>query len=282
MSDLALKKDEESGLVLADYGDTGVDGFEGQTEDDRSKVWLKLLQGTSPQCKGKNKIAEARPGMFYHTGTGRLFDGEKGVEIIILLTRSCYVEWKPKGGGYVGEHEKGSDVYEKARAFSDERGIFPLQIPTETEDGVVAGNVLKDTRYVYILSPGRTDESPWEFASLAIDSTKLKPYKRMMDRLWRFRVLNAQGKEVRPPMFAVKLRLVSFDDEANGQEFSGLRFEAANDDDLSQSLLTPDSELFKAASKIALALNTGDIEVDHSSIDEGRADNDEVIDNEAF
>lgn len=255
-NDLALPRDEESGLVVLDIApeDSKI-GYENQSSDDRSKVWLKHLQGTSAECKNKNRVAGAVPGDFYHTGTGRLFKGE--VEIIICTTKPCFVEWKPNGQGFVGHTQKGSAKWLEAKRNGDETGVFPWKLNN--------GNDLVDTRYLMILCPGETDSSPWEFATFSVASSKMKPYKQFMDDVWRFRVVNGAGKKVRVPLPMVRVKLTSFDDEGPSGEFSNIRIEAAVDDDISKSLLAPTDPRFIAAKEIARAFNEGEIQVDFES-----------------
>lgn len=255
-NDIVLSKDEETGLVVLDLAPEDGDlGYENQTADDRKRVWLKQLQGSSAECKNRNRVEGAVPGDFYHTGTGRLF--KDSVEIIICTTESCFVEWKPNGGGFVGRVAKGSAKWLEAKRNSEETGIFPWRLEN--------GNILQDTRYLMVLCPGETDSAPWEFAVFSISSSKFSAYKTFMDRAWRSRIMNAAGEKIRTPLPLIRVKLSSFDDEGQNQEFSNLKMEAAVDDDISKSLLSPSDPRFLLGKEIAKKFNAGEVTIDYSS-----------------
>lgn len=273
-NELALERDSESGLVLLDLDpeDSNI-GYENQTEDDRSKVWLKQLQGSSSECKNKNRVEGAQPGHFYHTGNGRLF--KDGVEIICCTTEACYVEWKPDGGGFVSRHRADSAKCREAEAHSEPKGIWPWQLPN--------GNKMVDTRYMLVLCPGETDDAPWEFANFSISMSKLPPYREFMARPHRYRAITPAGKKVKVPLPMFRIKLSSFDTESNGQEYSGLKMEAAVNDDLDDSMIAKTDPRYIEAVAINEAFTTGDFTVDPSS-ESGAKDVDfELIDGkEAF
>jgi len=256
-NELALQRDSESGLMVLDLDpeDSNI-GYENQTEADRKKVWLKQLQGSSSECKNKNRVEGAQPGHFYHTGTGRLF--KDGVEIICCITESCFVEWKPDGGGFVGKHRADSPKVKEAEDHSEEKGIWPWVTPKTK-------NKLIDTRYMYILCPGETDDAPWEFATFSVSMSKMDPYQSFMADAWRYRALNSAGDRVKVPLPMFRIKLTSFDTESNGQEYSGLKMEAAVDNDLDKYLISKTDPRYIAAVAINEAFKTGEIKVDLAS-----------------
>lgn len=255
MSDLALKRDKESGLVIMDISDEESEfGYENQSSDDRSKVWLKQLQSLSKECK-RGRVKDAKEGMFYHTGTGRLF--EDGVEIVVCVTDNAFVEWKPKGAGFVSRGKKGDAKWIEAKKNGDETGAFPWPLDN--------GNLYVDTRYMMVLCPGAMDADPWEFGTFSISSTKMPPYKEIMDKCWRHRVLNKEGKKVRPPLSSIRMIMKSFDDGEVGREHSGLIMEFAVDNDIDKSLRLGTDPLYIAANKIREEYLEGTLKVDASS-----------------
>lgn len=253
MSDLAI--DKATGLVVMDISEEESEfGYENQSSEDRSKVWLKQLQSLSKECK-RGRVKDAKEGMFFHTGTGRLF--EDGVEIVVCVTDNAYVEWKPKGAGFVGRGKKGDNKYVEAKRNGEETGAFPWPLDN--------GNLYVDTRYMMVLCPGATDADTWEFGTFSISSTKMKPYLKIMDDCWRHRVLNKAGKKVRPPLASFRIVMKSFDDGEVGREHSGLIMEFAVDNDINKSMRPKTDPLYIAANLIREEYLEGALRVDASS-----------------
>lgn len=251
MSDLAL--DQETGLVVADYSaDQSGRGSEQLTSEDRTIPWLKLLQGGSPEIKtARTRIPGASPGMFYHTASGELFDGEDGAEITICTTERYFVEWAGEGGGFVGKHDPASPVVREALAYSKQEDIFPPVRPN--------GNELTDTRYLYVLA-GRALEP----AVFAISSKKMKTYKDLMAKYHNWRVLNSKGEKVQPPLCSLRVRCRSFDDHAKGHDFQNLILEPAVDGDMNKSLLPPDDPRVKIGLQVVEDFEQSRIKVDYA------------------
>ncbi len=81
--DVTLKKEGNLPAELNFVQDAGA-GLENIDKDDLALPFLKLLQSGSDETKKKhaNYVEGAEAGMFYNTVTKRLYDGEKGIEII--------------------------------------------------------------------------------------------------------------------------------------------------------------------------------------------------------
>lgn len=89
-------------------------GFEKVTRDDLAIPRFTILQSLSPQVnkRGDDYIDGAEAGMILNTVTGDLYDGEKGVELVIVDFTRSDIEWIPRsaGGGFVKNHGAGSNI----------------------------------------------------------------------------------------------------------------------------------------------------------------------------
>lgn len=252
--ELGVVQRSESGLVLSDLdeADAGM-GFENQTSDDRSTPWFKLLQSGSPECKNKNRVEGALPGMFFNQSTKELFPAE-GVEVTICTTERVFVEWKPDGAGFAGRHEKNSKVYYEAKNYSAAEGFWPWRLPN--------GNELVETVNLYLLIPSKNGIEP---VVMPISSTKFKTYSDLMDKFDRYRVELSNGKLVKPPMCIHRIKLSSFDDEGKGNEFSGLLMEGAANNNLDEGMLKKDDPRYIAGKLLAQQFKEGKVEVDYDA-----------------
>jgi hypothetical protein len=67
--------------------------------------FLKILQPLSPNVQeglpDYNPLA--KPGMFFNTATGRLYDGKTGIVLVPISHQRSYTEWVPRseGGGFI-------------------------------------------------------------------------------------------------------------------------------------------------------------------------------------
>ena len=270
----ALVKNPESGLVVMDLPDAVAGrGAEQLTSEDRSIAWFKLLQGGSPEIKtARCRVEGAIPGMFYNTATGELFDGEDGsAEITICTTERFFVEWgsEESGGGFVGKHSPESPHVREAIALSKQEDVWPIRRPN--------GNELTDTRYLYILA-GESLEP----AVFAISSKKLKTYKDFMARYHPWRVETPSGKKVQPALCMVRIKCTSFDDHAQGHDFSNLIMEPAVYNDLNASILSLDDPRVVAGLQVADQFDASNIKVDYAGEREASVKDAEIVNKEAF
>ncbi len=76
-------------------------GFENVDQESVALPILKLLQNGSAEAQKKhaNHVEGAEPGMFFNTVTRKLYDGEKGIQVIPCHYRLEYQEWADFGTG---------------------------------------------------------------------------------------------------------------------------------------------------------------------------------------
>jgi hypothetical protein len=109
-------------LATLDFvADSGM-GLENIDKSDLALPFLKLLQSGSDETKKKHAkyVEGAEAGMFYNTVTKKLYNGEKGIEVIPVFYRMTYPEWAPF------ERKEG-------RPISNDRGPGVMAETTETK-----------------------------------------------------------------------------------------------------------------------------------------------------
>ena len=92
-----VTKQESGSLATLDFvADSGM-GLENVDKGDLALPFLKLLQSGSDETKKKHAkyVEGAEAGMFYNTVTKKLYNGEKGIEVIPVFYRMTYPEWAP-------------------------------------------------------------------------------------------------------------------------------------------------------------------------------------------
>ena len=92
-----IVKKESGALATLDFvADSGM-GLENIEKSDLALPFLKLLQSGSYETKKKHAkyVEGAEAGMFYNTVTKKLYNGEKGIEIIPVFYKMTYPEWAP-------------------------------------------------------------------------------------------------------------------------------------------------------------------------------------------
>lgn len=129
--------------------------------DQLAMPFLNILQALSPQVtRGKNEyLPEARAGQLYNTVTKDLYDGEKGLNVILSTFKESYIEWVPRnqGGGFVAEYDAAQGV--KAKTAMDDN--FNQVIQPGSSVGT-PGNFLSltHTRLGAVLNDELTSWSP--------------------------------------------------------------------------------------------------------------------------
>lgn len=273
MATAAKKKPEESKEVatrqeagavgdVMDYGEDAGVGFQNQTSDDQMIPFIEVLQGLSPSVLEEG--SDAKPGMLRDTATGELYSGKTGIVIAAATTQHVVCEWKPReqGGGLVGRHDPYGEAYKAA-----------LKLPRDEKGKVVNsdGNLMAETFYIYA-TMADADLNPIGDIVIGCASTKIKPYRGLMTRLRKFTVALADGRKVRPPLFAYALRVKTImEKRAKGDSYN-IVFEGLNENDLGKSLLKRDHPLFVAAKHLQQLVDEGRAKADAGGGSGGQAD----------
>ena len=182
-------------------------GLENMDKGDLALPFLKLLQSGSDETKKKHAkyVDGAEAGMFYNTVTKKLYDGEKGIEVIPVFYKMTYPEWAPF------ERREG-------RPISNDRGPEILKETTQNnsnKDVLSNGNEIIKTANHFVIINGERPEK----ALMTMKSTQLK-----VSRGWnslmedQFETDPKTGKSIPAPMFSRIYRLKSV--ENAGSNFS--------------------------------------------------------------
>ena len=199
---------KQSGAIakLDFVADSGM-GLENMDKGDLALPFLKLLQSGSDETKKKHAkyVDGAEAGMFYNTVTKKLYDGEKGIEVIPVFYKMTYPEWAPF------ERREG-------RPISNDRGPEILKETTQNnsnKDVLSNGNEIIKTANHFVIINGERPEK----ALMTMKSTQLK-----VSRGWnslmedQFETDPKTGKSIPAPMFSRVYRLKSV--ENAGSNFS--------------------------------------------------------------
>ena len=198
---------QSGALAKLDFvADSGM-GLENMDKGDLALPFLKLLQSGSDETKKKHAkyVDGAEAGMFYNTVTKKLYDGEKGIEVIPVFYKMTYPEWAP--------FEK-----REGRPIHNDRGPGVMSKVTQNDrnkDMLDNGNEIIKTANHFVIINGERPEK----ALMTMKSTQLK-----VSRGWnslmedQFETDPKTGKSIPAPMFSRVYRLKSV--ENAGSNFS--------------------------------------------------------------
>ena len=217
----AVVKDEQKALVAATdldmlEADAGV-GQETLTSHDLSIPYIYILQSNSPQInKRHGKYVEgAEIGMFFNNVTQEIWDGEKGIYVILCAYQKRFTEWVPrdKGGGLVMDH--GSDDSILKNTSKNEK----------KKDVLSNGNeiVASGTHYIILYDPetGKTGK-----AVISLSSTQLKK-SRTWNSLWTgIQLKNKEGRFFTPPCFYNIWKITTVPESNDQGNWMGFKIES--------------------------------------------------------
>ncbi len=221
-----VAKRGNTALATYDYGEDAGAGFENTTREDYAIPFIGILEGLSPQLK---TVEGAKPGGIINTVTDDLYDE---IRYVPCHLDHCFVEWRPKRGGFVARHDLASDVVAKAKEASTEFGKY------QTGD-----NDLAETFYVYgLLLNGDSIEQ----SVISFTSTRIKKYKGWMTKARSVQVKQADGRRINPPLFAHVYRLSTIEEKSKDGEYNNwqVAFDGIN---AIEARLAPDSDEYLAA-----------------------------------
>ena len=186
-----VAKQEGGSLATLDFvSDSGM-GLENVDKQDLALPFLKLLQSGSDETKKKHAkyVEGAEAGMFYNTVTKKLYNGEKGIEVIPVFYKMTYPEWAP--------FEK-----REGRPIHNDRGPGIMSKVTQNDrnkDMLDNGNEIIKTANHFVVINGERPEK----ALMTMKSTQLK-----VSRQWNSLMENkfekdpSTGKSLQAPTFS--------------------------------------------------------------------------------
>ena len=205
-----IVKKQGGALATLDFvKDSGM-GLENIDKGDLALPFLKLLQSGSDETKKKHAkyVDGAEAGMFYNTVTKKLYDGEKGIEIIPVFYKMTYPEWAPF------ERSEGRPVH-------PDRGAEVLQQTTQNDrnkDMLKNGNeIIKTANHFVIINGDRPEK-----ALMTMKSTQLKVSRGWNSQMEdQFETDPKTGKAVPAPMFSRIYRLRSVENAGSNFNWHG-------------------------------------------------------------
>ncbi len=183
--------------------DSGM-GLENVDKQDLALPFLKLLQSGSDETKKKHAkyVEGAEAGMFYNTVTKKLYNGEKGIEVIPVFYKMTYPEWAP--------FEK-----REGRPIHNDRGPGVMSKVTQNDrnkDMLDNGNEIIKTANHFVIINGERPEK----ALMTMKSTQLK-----VSRQWNSLMENEfendpnTGKSLQAPTFSRIYKLNSVENSGS-------------------------------------------------------------------
>ena len=179
-------------------------GLETIEKNDLALPFLKLLQSGSDETKKKHAkyVEGAEAGMFYNTVTKKLYDGEKGIEVIPVFYKMTYPEWAPF------ERKEGRPVH-------NDRGVDILTKTTQNaqnKDTLENGNqIIKTANHFVIINGDRPEK-----ALMTMKSTQLKEsrnWNSLMEN--EFEIDGKTKKAVPAPIFSRIYKLNSVENSGS-------------------------------------------------------------------
>jgi hypothetical protein len=238
---------KESLPAISMFEEDAHKGMEQMGADDFALPFIRILGDLSPQVK-KSKaeyIEGARPGMLFNTVSKKLYDGEKGVQVIPCYYKREYVEWTDRGegsGAPVAVHPANTDL------------LNQVQRDGMGKDRLPNGNYLENTAsyYVIVLS----DDGSAETALITMKSTGLKT-----SRQWNSMIssIKLQGKNglFTPAMYSHTYHLTTVERSNNKGTWNTWSIEKVGP--------VEDAAVYKQAKEFADSVSKGDVQAKHSS-----------------
>lgn len=238
-----------------DYGEYAGQGMDKVGKDELLIPFLAILQPMSPiVTEGANE--NAKPGRFYNTITGDLYDGVDqggGVPFQLVDFERMFVEWVPRdsGGGIAGRYRP-DDPFVKGEIDKNKGSVVGIKLAN--------GNDLIETYYVYgnILSTDLTEVE--SFAVLPVKSTNIKPF-----RSWLTALRMIKGK---PPLFAFTTVLKCTKEKNDSGTWYQLSPKPTGQD-WKSSMINPaepvGQRLLEAASSLIEMVRSGAARADHDN-----------------
>jgi|LUML01.1.fsa_nt_gb hypothetical protein len=185
-------------------------GFENIDQESLALPILKLLQNGSGEAQKRNPnyVEGAEPGMFFNTVTRKLYDGDKGIQVIPCHYRLEYQEWADYGTGS-GRPENiypaSSDILSKTT--KDAMG----------KDRLPNGNYIQKTSQHFVII---TDGKSAETALISMYSSQAK-----VSRKWNSMMMsitkNGKDGPYTPPPFSHYYKISSVENTGKGNQWYG-------------------------------------------------------------
>lgn len=257
-------------------------GMEAVRQEDRVTPFLYVLASNSKACTrgAAEYVPGAAAGMFYNNSSKRLYDGEKGIDLVVCHYRKIYIEWVPidDGGGLVGIWEPDDPIIKKLRS---EQGQFTaLKVPNGTERyGAEQDTEIVETNehYALIGEPGFTVEN-CERVIVPYSSIKLGPFKKEWVNTHESIVLNGRDGPMMPAVYWPRWRVNTvFQQKWKPNGAFNVRFGLVNGNvDKLASLMKANDPVRKMAREFREQVLLGEVKADYSKAQDAAAGEDGI------
>ena len=220
-------------------------GFENIDQESLALPILKLLQNGSGEAQKRNAnyVEGAEPGMFFNTVTRKLYDGDKGIQVIPCHYRLEYQEWADFGTGS-GRPENiypaSSDILSKTTKDANGKDRLPN------------GNYIQKTSQHFVII---TDGNSAETALISMYSSQAK-----VSRKWNSMMMsitkNGKDGPYTPPPFSHYYKISSVENTGKGNQWYGYNIVKAGE--------VTDANVYKRAKTFYESCRRGDSSVNGS------------------
>ena len=221
-------------------------GFENIDQESLALPILKLLQNGSGEAQKRNAnyVEGAEPGMFFNTVTRKLYDGEKGIQVIPCHYRLEYQEWADFGTGS-GRPENiypaSSDILSKTTKDANGKDRLPN------------GHYIQKTSQHFVII---TDDKSAETALISMYSSQAK-----VSRKWNSMMMsitkNGKDGPYTPPPFSHYYKITSVENTGKGNQWYGYNIVKAGE--------VTDANVYKRAKTFYESCRRGDSSVNGSA-----------------
>ena len=237
-------KKEEGALATNMFEADANGGAQNIEQEDLALPFLKVLGQLSPEINKKNGryVEGAEPGMILNSVTKKLYDGDKGINVIPCAYERKYLEWKPRelGGGLVGMHSIDDHIVRTTKRDQMNKDILPN------------GNYLENTASHFVVITGEDAGT----GLISMTRTQLK-----VSRTWNSMMMSIklQGKNglFTPPTFSHIYNLKSVQMTNDKGTWFGW--------DINKIGPVTDNNVYSLAKDFAEKIGKGEVEVKHDS-----------------
>ena len=237
-------KKEEGALAINMFEADANGGAQNIEQEDLALPFLKVLGQLSPEINKKNGryVEGAEPGMILNSVTKKLYDGDKGINVIPCAYERKYLEWKPRelGGGLVGMHSIDDPIVRTTKRDQMNKDILPN------------GNYLENTASHFVVTTGEDAGT----GLISMTRTQLK-----VSRTWNSMMMSIklQGKNglFTPPTFSHIYNLKSVQMTNDKGTWFGW--------DINKIGPVTDNNVYSLAKDFAEKIGKGEIEIKHDS-----------------
>ena len=215
--EVATKKEAQTPSSIL-FRDDANKGFENVRHESLALPILKLLQNGSGEAQKRNQnyVEGAEPGMFLNTVTKKLYDGDKGINVIPCYHKTEYQEWAEFGTGS-GRPE---NIYP---ADSD---ILTKTTKDGARDRLPNGNYILNVHQNFVLIVAENGHA--ESALISMSASQSKVAKKWLS-LQMSQTMSDDKGIFTPASFAYAYKITSVLNSGKGNQWYGYSISLAGE-----------------------------------------------------